>query len=70
METWATFSIIDHRKPIYRQALALFDSIVVPLPPTPIGDQTQKELNQLKASVLSSVQQLCFTREFVENFAP
>lgn len=51
METWATFSIIDHRKPIYRQALALFDRIVVPLPPTPIGDQTQEELNQLKAEV-------------------
>jgi hypothetical protein len=25
METWATFSVVDHRKPIYRQALALFD---------------------------------------------
>lgn len=25
METWATFSIVDHRKPIYRQALALFE---------------------------------------------
>jgi hypothetical protein len=51
METWATFSIIDHRKPIYRQALALFDRIVVPLPPTPIGDQTQEELKQLKTEV-------------------
>lgn len=51
METWATLSIIDHRKPIYRQALALFDRIVVPLPPTRIGDQTQEELNQLKAEV-------------------
>jgi hypothetical protein len=40
METWATFSVVDHRKPIYRQALALFDRIVVPLPPTPIGNQT------------------------------
>jgi len=51
METWATFSIIDHRQPIYRQALALFDRIVVPLPPKPIGDQTQEELDQLKAEV-------------------
>jgi hypothetical protein len=51
METWATFSIIDHRKPIYRQALALFDRIVVPLPPKPIADQTQDELDQLKAEV-------------------
>jgi hypothetical protein len=51
MQTWATFSIIDHRKPIYRQALALFDRIVVPLPPKPIGDQTQAELDQLRAEV-------------------
>jgi hypothetical protein len=51
METWATFSIIDHRKPIYRQALALFDRIVVPLPSKPIGDQTQEELDQLEAEV-------------------
>ena len=47
METWATFSIIDHRKPIYRQALTLFDSIVVPLPLTPIGDQTQESRGRL-----------------------
>jgi hypothetical protein len=51
METWATFSIIDHRKPVFRQALALFDRIVVPVPPTPVGDQTQEELNQLIADV-------------------
>ena len=51
METWATFSIIDHRQPVYRQALALFDRIVVPLPPKPIGDQTQEELYQLEAEV-------------------
>jgi hypothetical protein len=51
METWATFSIIDHRKPIYRQALALFDKIVVPIPPKPIGDQTQEELDLLTADV-------------------
>jgi hypothetical protein len=51
METWATFSIIDHRQPVYRQALALFDRIVVPLPPKPIGDQTQEELDQLEAEV-------------------
>jgi hypothetical protein len=51
METWATFSIIDHRKPVYRQALALFDKIVVPIPPKPIGNQTQDELDQLRAEV-------------------
>jgi hypothetical protein len=51
METWATFSIVDHRRPTYRQALALFDRIVVPLPPKPIGDQTAEELDQLKAEV-------------------
>src|SRR5258708_4188117 len=51
METWATFSIIDHRQPIYRQALALFDRIVVPLCAQPIGDQTREELDQLRAEV-------------------
>jgi hypothetical protein len=51
METWATFSTVDHRKPIYRQALALFDKIVVPVPPTPIGDQTTEELHQLEADI-------------------
>jgi hypothetical protein len=51
METWATFSIIDHREPVYRQALALFDRIVVPVPPEPIGDQTKAELAQLAAEV-------------------
>src|SRR5579875_3666181 len=51
METWATFSIVDHRRPIYRQALALFDRIVVPLPPAPIGDQTREELDQLEAEL-------------------
>src|SRR5437879_4412802 len=51
METWATFSIIDHRKPVYRQALALFDRIVVPVPGEPIGDQTREELDRLSAEV-------------------
>ncbi|HWB84922.1 MAG TPA: hypothetical protein VG675_12325 [Bryobacteraceae bacterium] len=51
METWATFSIIDHRAPVYRQALALFDRIVVPVPPEPIGDQTREELTQLEAEI-------------------
>jgi hypothetical protein len=51
METWATFSIIDHRAPVYRQALALFDRIVVPVPREPIGDQKPEELTQLEAEV-------------------
>lgn len=51
METWATFSIIDHRQPVYRQALALFDRIVVPVPPEPIGNQTREELDQLQAEL-------------------
>lgn len=51
MQTWATFSIIDHREPVYRQALALFDRIVVPVPPQPIGNQTPEELAQLQAEV-------------------
>jgi hypothetical protein len=51
METWATFSTTDHRRPIFRQALALFDRIVVPIPASPIGDQTAQELDQLEADV-------------------
>lgn len=51
METWAIFSIIDHRQPVYRQALAMFDRIVVPLPAQPLGDQTLEELDQLRAEV-------------------
>ena len=51
MQTWATFSIIDHRAPVYRQALALFDRIVVPVPREPIGDQTREELTQLEAEI-------------------
>jgi hypothetical protein len=51
METWATFSIIDHRQPIYRQALAIFDKIVVPIPKEPIGNQTVDELERLTAEV-------------------
>jgi len=51
METWATFSIIDHRAPIYRQALALFDRIVVPVLREPIGHQTREELTQLEAEI-------------------
>ncbi len=51
METWATLSITDHRRPIYRQALALFDKIVVPIPSSPIGDQTAEELDQLEIEV-------------------
>jgi hypothetical protein len=50
-ETWATFSITDHRAPIYRQALALFDKIVVPIPKEPIANQTKDELEQLAAEV-------------------
>ena len=48
METWATFSTIDHRKPLYRQALALFDRIVVPLPPKPVSQLTDSAGGQSK----------------------
>jgi hypothetical protein len=50
-ECWATFSTIDHRSPLYRRALVLFDRIVVPIPPQPVGDQTEQELEQLAAEV-------------------
>jgi len=50
-ECWATFSTIDHRSPLYRRALVLFDRIVVPIPPFPVGDQTEQELDRLAADV-------------------
>ena len=50
-ECWATFSTIDHRSPMYRRALVLFDRIVVPMPSRPVGDQTEQELEQLAADV-------------------
>lgn len=51
MQTCATFSIHDHRNPLFRQALALFDCIVVPIPSKPIGGLTADELAQLKSDV-------------------
>jgi hypothetical protein len=51
LETWATFSVDDHRTPIYRQSLALFDKIVVPVPAKPLDGQTLEELDQLNADV-------------------
>jgi hypothetical protein len=51
MQTWATFSIYDHRTPVYRPSLALFDGIVVPIPKKPVGKQTQEELERLVVDV-------------------
>jgi hypothetical protein len=50
-EYWATFSIYDHRTPLYRQALLLFDRIVVPVPKNPIGSLTQQEIDKLVKDV-------------------
>jgi hypothetical protein len=46
-EYWGTFSIYDHRRPIYRQALVLFDRIVVPVPIRPVGNLTEAEIEQV-----------------------
>lgn len=46
-ELWGTFSIYDHRDPIFIRSLILFDRVVIPIPNQPIGDQTQAELEQL-----------------------
>lgn len=48
-ELWGTFSIYDHRDEIFKQSLILFDRIVIPIPNKPLGNQTQKELDQLYA---------------------
>lgn len=50
-EYWATFSIYDHRGSLYRRSLALFDRVVIPVPKKPIGNQTEEELDALKADV-------------------
>jgi hypothetical protein len=50
-EHWATFSIYDHRTPLYRQALLLFDRVVVPVPAAPFADLTEAELDALNADV-------------------
>lgn len=50
-EHWATFSIYDHRTAIFRQALLLFDRIVVPVPAAPFRKLTLEELDALNADV-------------------
>jgi hypothetical protein len=50
-EYWATFSIYDHRTSLYRQALILFDRIVVPIPTRRVGDLTDREIEQLDKEV-------------------
>src|SRR5262245_40343337 len=50
-EYWATFSIYDHRTSLYRQALILFDRIVVPVPTRTIGNLTMHEIDHLAAEV-------------------
>ena len=50
-EYWATFSIYDHRTSLYRQALVLFDRIVVPVPTRPFGGVTNQEIDRLSKEV-------------------
>jgi hypothetical protein len=54
-EYWGTFSIYDHRTPLYRQSLVLFDKVVVPVPVRPIkgsaGEITAEEIKRLSADV-------------------
>ena len=48
-EYWGTFSIYDHRLPIYRQALILFDRVVIPVPTRPVGRLSEAEIEQVAA---------------------
>ena len=48
-EYWATFSIFDHRELVYRNALALFDKVVMPVPTAPISSLKQEEIDALSA---------------------
>ncbi|MBV9071277.1 MAG: hypothetical protein JO231_21360 [Acidobacteria bacterium] len=50
-EHWGTFSIYDHRTPLYRRALLLFDRVVVPIPSEPYGGLSARELDLLSADV-------------------
>lgn len=50
-EYWATFSIYDHRSVLYRQAMVLFDRIVVPIPTRKIGKLTNEEIDRLAEEV-------------------
>jgi hypothetical protein len=50
-EYWATFSIYDHRTPLYRQALLLFDRIVVPIPSREFGGLKNPEIERLRSEV-------------------
>lgn len=50
-EYWATFSIYDHQTSLYRQALVLFDRIVVPVPTRTVGRLTTQEIDRLAAEV-------------------
>ena len=54
-EYWATFSIYDYRTPRFRQALVLFDKVVVPIPDAPIkgsrGEITDADLDRLSAEI-------------------
>ena len=50
-ESGATFSIYDHRTPLYNRALLLFDRIVVPVPTSPFGNISASEIEKLSADV-------------------
>ena len=46
-EYWATFSIFDHRGPLYRKALVFFDRVVMPVPTVPLKDIEEQEIEAL-----------------------
>jgi hypothetical protein len=50
-EFWGTFSIYDHRTPLFRQSLVFFDKIVVPVPEKPVGKLEAAEIHQLSKDV-------------------
>ncbi len=50
-EFWGTFSIYDHRTPLFRQSLVFFDKIVVPVPEKPVGKLEAAEIDQLSKDV-------------------
>ena len=52
---WASFSIYDYRTPRFRQALVLFDKVVIPVPDKPVvgsrGEISSEDIDRLSADI-------------------
>ena len=54
-EYWSAFSIFDHRGPLYRKALVLFDRVVMPVPTAVVRNSKQElVIDQQEIDALST----------------